>query len=285
METGAIRSRYLAKPIEPDNPLDFLGQEQVVASIRKQHATTGGVVPSDVPSIGRIDFSLAFDPISVSDSVALPPGSSAYHFTGFTSGPPPISLDPSVFDRNMAPLVVDVAPFVRSIVAHDGRLQKHRQRLSSILSNVIPSMPGDGTPAGAMEFAAIPPAGYLGYDGPPDMPELSGSGTASRRPPSKRIRTTRAALSAIEGGPRSTTRRDRWFYGDINPVLVMRTGGEDWSEVAREELLRLSREGSKAAADAAAAAAAQGMSLAEAAEARGVVETRPAKVPAAIEGP
>ena len=47
----------------------------------------------------------------------------------------------------------------------------------------------------------------------------------------KRMRTTRAAYSAMEGGQRSTTRAERWFKADINTHLVMATGGKDWTRV------------------------------------------------------
>lgn len=47
---------------------------------------------------------------------------------------------------------------------------------------------------------------------------------------SKRMRTTRAALSAMEGGSRSTTRGDRWFKADVNSYLVAKTGGKRWND-------------------------------------------------------
>ncbi|KAI1149230.1 hypothetical protein F4825DRAFT_62535 [Nemania diffusa] len=53
------------------------------------------------------------------------------------------------------------------------------------------------------------------------------------RPEKKRMRTTRAALSALEGGSRATTRGERYFAADLNPYLVLRTGGKGWGELAR----------------------------------------------------
>lgn len=50
----------------------------------------------------------------------------------------------------------------------------------------------------------------------------------------KRMRNTRASHAALEGGSRSTTRRDRWFSSDLNGILVMRTAGEGWADAARE---------------------------------------------------
>ncbi|KAK4187158.1 hypothetical protein QBC35DRAFT_499454 [Podospora australis] len=55
---------------------------------------------------------------------------------------------------------------------------------------------------------------------------------------SKRMRTTRAALSAMEGGSRSTTRADKWFKADINPYLVAKTGGKGWTEGLDADELR-----------------------------------------------
>ncbi|KAI9678732.1 MAG: hypothetical protein M1817_005789 [Caeruleum heppii] len=50
----------------------------------------------------------------------------------------------------------------------------------------------------------------------------------------KRVRTTRASRSALEGGKREETRRERWFRDvKINPRTVERTGGVGWQEVAR----------------------------------------------------
>ncbi|KAK8022358.1 ELG1-like protein [Apiospora rasikravindrae] len=126
--------------------------------------------PYSTPSTTRYDYSLAFDVIAESPT----------HSGGY--------LDPSVFDRTMRLITLDVAPFVRSIVAYDQRLQKERLQRSNLLSE-------GGKPR-------------------------------------KRMRTTRAAMSALEGGTRASTRREKYFAAGINPVLVMRTGGEDWASVA-----------------------------------------------------
>lgn len=50
----------------------------------------------------------------------------------------------------------------------------------------------------------------------------------------KRMRNTRASHAALEGGSRSTTRRERWFKSDLNNVLVMRTAGKGWSDALKE---------------------------------------------------
>lgn len=51
----------------------------------------------------------------------------------------------------------------------------------------------------------------------------------------KRGRKTRAALSALEGGSRSTVRREKWFDADLNGILVMQTAGEAWADAVEEE--------------------------------------------------
>lgn len=131
-------------------------------------------------AVNRIDFALAFDPIAAPE----------------TSSPQPASyLEPSVFDRTLKLISLDVAPYVRSIVAYDSRLQKQRLKMSSLVSE-----------------------GGKGAQG------------------SKRMRTTRAALSALEGGTRSTTRGERWFKAGINPYLVAKTAGEGWDGVDPVEL-------------------------------------------------
>ncbi|KAI0432199.1 hypothetical protein F5Y09DRAFT_302394 [Xylaria sp. FL1042] len=124
--------------------------------------------------ITRKDYSIAFDPLAVSEKILA-----NNH------------LDTSVFDREMTPLCLDVAPYVRSIVSYDQRLYNERRVRSNLLSE-------------------------------------------SGRPEKKRMRTTRAALSALEGGSRATTRREKYFEADINPYLVMRTGGKCWEEAVHQ---------------------------------------------------
>lgn len=51
---------------------------------------------------------------------------------------------------------------------------------------------------------------------------------ASEGRSSKRQRTTRAARSALEGGQRATTRKERWFSKDLDLEAVLATGGEEW---------------------------------------------------------
>ncbi|KAJ5102248.1 hypothetical protein NUU61_004470 [Penicillium alfredii] len=46
----------------------------------------------------------------------------------------------------------------------------------------------------------------------------------------KRIRTTRASRAALEGGDKSSTRKERWFPDDTNYFAVQRTGKPEWQE-------------------------------------------------------
>ncbi len=88
----------------------------------------------------------------------------------------------------MTLIVEDMAPYVRSIVAYDARLQEDRLKLSNLMSE----------------------GGRKG----------------------KRMRTTRAAMSALEGGARKTTRRDRYFPATLNQVFVLKTGMPSWIEAS-----------------------------------------------------
>lgn len=155
-----------ATPAPTLRPLD---EAQAIHHLQTSFTST----PSEKPAVSRMDFAFAFDPIATPDT-----------------GPQPsvLYLEPSVLDRTFKLITLDVAPYVRSIVAYDSQLQKQRLKMSTLVSE-----------------------GGRGAQG------------------SKRMRTTRAALSALEGGSRSTTRGERWFKADINPYLVAKTAGEGWN--------------------------------------------------------
>lgn len=146
-----------------------VGEDSTVAILESSFKRPGPA------HLNRLDLALAFDPIAVSET-----------------GAPTTYLDPSVFDRTLKMIVLDVAPWVRSIVSYDQNLMQDRKKLSNLLSE-------------------------------------GGQGGAK-----KRMRNTRAALSALEGGERRATRRERYFQGSINPVLVMRTGLDTWRDMARD---------------------------------------------------
>ncbi|KAH7000362.1 hypothetical protein EDB80DRAFT_723805 [Ilyonectria destructans] len=114
----------------------------------------------------RLDFAYAFDPIAVSEKA-----------TASTH------LDPSVFDRTLNLIVLDIAPWVRGIVEFDHLLMLERVKLSNLLSE------------------------------------------GGKR---KRMRTTRSAYSALEGGERRATRRERYFGDCLNTEFVRRTAREEW---------------------------------------------------------
>ena len=150
--------------------LDGPTEKQVQGLIRSQSLSHGN-------AITRRDLSLAFDPISESEKTYV-----------WTTG----NLEACCFDRTMNLIILDVAPYVRSIVSYDARLQKDRVRLSNLLSQ--------------------------------------NGGNIAPKP--KRMRTTRAAMSALEGGARNTTRKEKYFSQDINPYFVLRTGSQSWLDAA-----------------------------------------------------
>ncbi|KAG5998262.1 hypothetical protein E4U43_002458 [Claviceps pusilla] len=137
-----------------------------------------------VQDMTRMDIAYAFDPIAVA-----PKAQATSH------------LEPSVFDRTMRLIVVDVAPWVRGIVAFEHQLMRERQKLNSLLSE---------------------------------------GGTR------KRMRNTRSAYSALEGGERRSTRKERYFGDALTTSLVMRTGGgQSWQDaVAAETMGESQRSGS-----------------------------------------
>lgn len=57
----------------------------------------------------------------------------------------------------------------------------------------------------------------------------------------KRQRTTRASRAALEGGHKSSTRRERWFPIDLDFSLIMETGGQDWQEITQKQYTKASR--------------------------------------------
>ncbi|KAL9040637.1 MAG: hypothetical protein Q9214_004406, partial [Letrouitia sp. 1 TL-2023] len=92
----------------------------------------------------------------------------------------------SAFNAPIAILLTDLAPYIRSIISFDLRLEEHRRQLSLLTQG--------------------------NYDG-------------------KRMRTTRASRAALEGGSKSTTRRERWFPPSTNFGLVLQSGGPDWQKI------------------------------------------------------
>ena len=54
-------------------------------------------------------------------------------------------------------------------------------------------------------------------------------------PEGKKIRKTRAARAALEGGTKITTRREKWFPNELNFAKVMETGGKGWQTLQETE--------------------------------------------------
>lgn len=67
----------------------------------------------------------------------------------------------------------------------------------------------------------------------------------------KRARTTRAARSALEGGQRALTRRERWFSKALDLQAVMATGGSEWPKATSSVPEVASVDGSEAPASSA----------------------------------
>ncbi|KND90833.1 Telomere length regulation protein elg1 [Tolypocladium ophioglossoides CBS 100239] len=124
--------------------------------------------------LSRLDVARAFDAIATSPKAQ-----------------PTSHLDLSVFDRTMKLIVLDVAPWVRGIVAYEHLLMQERLKLSNLLSE------------------------------------------GGRK---KRMRTTRSAMSALEGGERRTTRKERYFGNCLSTGVVMRTGAESFQDAFPEKV-------------------------------------------------
>lgn len=98
----------------------------VVYDGKRESASTDAILDHKAKSeqhrsLSRPDFSTAFD------ILAYPPASTLTLGTSY-------QLTPSVFDRTFSIVVEELAPFVRSIVSHEIRLEDERMRLSSLLS-------------------------------------------------------------------------------------------------------------------------------------------------------
>ena len=157
--------QHVKHGLEVPSELDRPSEVHVISLIRDQISSPEFV-------LSRRDLSAAFDPISAPKTYV------------WATGP----IEASVFDGTKAIITTDLAPYIRSIVSYDAKLQEERLRMSNLLSE----------------------GGRKG----------------------KRMRTTRAAMSALEGGARSTTRKDKYFGPTLNPHFVFKTGMPSWLEAA-----------------------------------------------------
>ena len=54
---------------------------------------------------------------------------------------------------------------------------------------------------------------------------------------SSKVRKTRSARAALEGGQKALTRREKWFPSDLDINLVLRSGGSDWQPTLQRFML------------------------------------------------
>ncbi|OLN87122.1 ATPase family AAA domain-containing protein 5 [Colletotrichum chlorophyti] len=113
---SAARQLLRAAPLQADSTAE-MGSIQEGSAIRQMRQSF--VKPAQDAVITRYDMSLAFDPIAASEKAAAAISN---------------SLEPSVFDRTMRLITLDVAPYVRGIVIYDHRLMQERVQRSGLLS-------------------------------------------------------------------------------------------------------------------------------------------------------
>ncbi|KAK1995726.1 ATPase [Colletotrichum falcatum] len=152
--------------------MDCLQEDSAIRRMRHSF-----VNPTRDTVINRYDMAYAFDPIAVSEKATATIST---------------SLEPSVFDRTMRLITLEVAPYVRGIIGYDHRLMQDRMQRSGLLSEC-------GRPG-------------------------------------KRMRSTRAAYSALEGVARVNARKENYFSAELSTPLVMRTGGESWQAAVDDEI-------------------------------------------------
>jgi DNA polymerase III delta prime subunit len=117
-QTHLLTRRMFYKAHDPhsaskNTPVSESDYAQAILSSRQAKASR--------TKLSRADYSYALD------TLAAPPDT---YLLGGTS----FNLVPSSFDRNFAIITLDLAPYVRSIVAHDQILETQRIRLSNLLS-------------------------------------------------------------------------------------------------------------------------------------------------------
>ncbi|TEA14453.1 Telomere length regulation protein elg1 [Colletotrichum sidae] len=113
---SAARRALQAAPVTLDSAVDLesIHEGKAIQQLRRLF-----VEPARYAVISRYDLSLAFDPIAVSEKAAATASN---------------TLEPSIFDRTMRMITLEVAPYVRSIVEHDHRMMHERMQRSTLLS-------------------------------------------------------------------------------------------------------------------------------------------------------
>jgi hypothetical protein len=157
--TSYVLMQHVAMGVE-SLPDDSLTTNRVLA---RQPATKSA-------QFSYMDYLEAFDPIMQANCLTSQP-----------NGRMALS-----FENGMAE---DIAPYIRSIVSFDLRLERYRDALS---------------------------------------------GLTTQESTKRKTRTTRASRAALEGGSKSSTRRERWF-SDINPKRILATGSKSWEEALAQE--------------------------------------------------
>lgn len=112
--TLKVLARRNLRASYPSSGLEGLDEARLTSQIG-QHMSQSVTTEA----LTRDDLSLAFDTLAASEKA---------------SSNSSTSLEASVFDNTLAPIVEDVAPYVRGIVAYDNELQKQRLRMSNLLS-------------------------------------------------------------------------------------------------------------------------------------------------------
>ena len=146
------------------------------ASIQQADVERAYFTTSESKYLTRNDLLDAFDPMTI-EKPTFPPAFGR--------------LAPSLEGRTST-IATDIAPYVRSIVAFDQRLEQQRE-----------AMTGD----------------------------LQG----------KKVRKTRAARAALEGGSKANTRREKWFSERTDFEKVMQTAGDSWPIGTQTELPSLTQ--------------------------------------------
>jgi hypothetical protein len=171
----AYRAETMLNIPSQDDSTNRSTATNLLTTIITQKSSTTSTTSTNTP-LPRNTFSAAFDPLAESNTPLSQPVSLTYPLTA------------SSFDREFSIVVLDLAPYARSIAAYDLRFEAERLRLGSLLS-------------------------------------VGGRGA-------KKLRMTRASRSAMEGGRRETTRRERWWDKNVNLRMILETGGRDWAAVS-----------------------------------------------------
>ncbi|KAL0931477.1 AAA family protein [Colletotrichum truncatum] len=113
---STARQILQSAPVTVGSGVDMgcVGEGKAIRQMRQSF-----IKPTRDTVVSRYDMSLAFDPIAASEKAA----------TSLSN-----SLEPSVFDRTMRMITLEVAPYVRGIIGFDDRLLHERIQRGTLLS-------------------------------------------------------------------------------------------------------------------------------------------------------